>query len=86
MTTSYLQRLHQVYSTFHADLVAKDFAKAAKSWETMVHFTLELWDRDPTMSALMAGMSHHERFQFAGENNDQEGSAKIAELLDSKGR
>lgn len=83
---SYLARLNAILTTFHAvDSSAftgqeEEFAP----WDAMIAITLELWDRDPALSAAMAGMTVAERYAFAGENCDDETSQIIAARLDSE--
>lgn len=84
---SYLARLNVVLAAFHATDSSAFTGKEDEfaTWDAMIAITLELWDRDPALSAAMAGMTHAERYAFAGENCDDETSRAIAARLDSEG-
>ena len=87
---SYLDTFLKIVAALRADM-ASGFAMSGDdetfaTWDAYLGAMLGLWSHCPTMSAILAPMTEGERWDFAGENCDDDAGYSLAAMLDSECR
>lgn len=85
---SYLAVFQQITSALHAEMASGYCMSGGEetygTWDAYLGSLLGLWTHCPMMSAILAPMTEADRWQFAGENCDDESGYSLAAMLDSE--